>query len=523
MKNIEVKFDTTYSRRSLFPCIASGEASRPAKETYTGPDDSTSNGFSLKLGFWDDDGREPTDMEWEALICEVDGFMNKELHKGLKDSTISSYATDISWHFDKEEYLPAQVNFSLTATFANGTDVPSSAVFQILTLSNGAAANLTSKYINKAFPEGFSIFAHVDKLVFRGAALRESDPAATLSKATCPVTMHTADQAFFEIKVQFEEDTKREPTRDEIEAMMCETNKFFEKTLRDGLEDSSIVSYATNIDWNYNAADEYQFIITFTSTTLQGDGAHVLGAKVMEIMKGADIQFFTELYVLNSVPYEQNIFFFSKNLYFGGSVGEEVTSSKIPTGVKCKNHDDNRLASFTVEVGFDNRTGIPTTADVEGLMCQTNIFLEKRLKAVLKDDDINSHATNVDWEYDAEADLPAVVTFTAFSTYGDGTLISAKQVYDALKVIDVQDYVRNYVWNSEPYNDNIYYYTKDIMFRGAISAPVREGKLARATCVAPVLSTANVTTSLGQRSGDHSAKKKIDNEEDKHYSQLPAH
>ena len=452
--------------------------------------------------------------------------MNKQLQKGLQDDTISSYATDIVWNFDAEEYLPAQVNFSLSASFANGTDVPSSSVYQMLSLTNAAAANLTSKYINKAFPVGLSIFANVDKLVFRGATLDKSDSASTLFKASCPVTMHAVDQASFEVKVQFEDDTKREPTRDEIEAMICETNKFFEKTLRKELNDSSILSYATNIDWTYDAAEEFQVGLTFTSTSLLGDGSQVPGAKVLETMEAADIQVYTEFYLLNAVPYERNLFFFSENLYFGGSVGQEVKPSKIPKGVQCKNYQDNRLAAFTIKVGFGNYTGIPTKSDVEGLMCQTKSFLEARLKEMLKDDSINSHATNIDWDYDAGADLPAIVNFTAFSTYGDGSLISAKKVYDALKVIDVPDYVQNYVWESEPSGENIYYNTTDIMFGGAISAPVREGKLARVTCTPPVLSTiaANTSSSLHLRNADPSATKKIEKDEvDKHYSQLPEH
>jgi len=493
------------------------------KENFTGFDYAAYNAFSLKLGFWDDAGREPREHEWEALICEVDRFIYQEIQKGLKDNNISSHSMDIEWGFDEGAFLPAQLNFSVAASFANGTDVQSTDIFEVLTLSNGAAANFTSKFINKAFPDGFNVFANVDKLVFRGMTRDEVVPANVLAQATCPVTVHSGKQASFVIKFELDTGALREPTKDEIEAVICETNKFFQKYLREKLEDPSIVSYATNVDWSYDVDEEYQASISFQSTTMNGDGSYVKGSKVLEIMETADIEFYTEFYVLNAQPYESNVFFQTKNLNFVGTLGKDVSSTKLPKGAQCKNHDDHRLASFSIAIGFANRTDVPIKQDVEGLICQTNLFFENRLQTVLKDQKIHAHATNIDWSYNPSADLAAVVNFTAFVTYGDGNLVSAKNVYDAMKVIDVPDYVQTYVWNSEPLGENIYYDTMDILFAGSISAPVRKGKLARATCTAPVLSTANITAVMGKRSGEQTTMKNGEIQEDSHYSKMGSH
>ena len=147
-------------------------------------DFSSDNGFSLKLGFWDGTEREPTDMEWAALICQVDHYVNEQLKEKLNDPSIASYSKMIHWEFNMDEYLPAQVNFTIAAFSGNGTEVSMMDLFSALSITDIEVADFTSQYINKAFPEGFNVFAQVDKLYFRGESIRESDPATTLAKAT---------------------------------------------------------------------------------------------------------------------------------------------------------------------------------------------------------------------------------------------------------------------------------------------------------------------------------------------------
>lgn len=500
--------------------VGSEDGSKKVEVNETGYGGAT--GFSLQLGFWEDHTRLPTDMEWEALICEMDTFINKKLQSDLKDITIASYAEHIHWQYLPDEYLPAQVNFSVTAFFGNDTQVAAADIFETLQLTDVAAANFTSDYINKAFPDGFNIFSQVDKLSFRGVTLEASDPATTLARATCPVTVRATDLPTFELKFEFEDEVEREPKQIEIEAVICQANKFFERTLRDTLGDPSIAAYATDIDWTYNPADEFSSIIQFKALTLNGDGSHVKGTKVFEIMQKADVQFFTEHYILNAVPYEQNIYYFSKNLFFSGGMGEDQPmTSKIPNGVKCKNYDSKLLPAFSIQVGFESRTGAPTQQEIEGLLCQTDLYFEKRLREDLKDDSINSHSTNVDWEYNIGEKYPAIVNFTSFSTYGDGSLVPAKLVYDVMKVIDIDDYVRTYVWNSQPYSQNIYYDTKDILFGGMINAHLLgEGKLAKVTCQLPGLATGGAAPVSAVVNPDATKEVAMDPQ---HFSELPPH
>lgn len=286
---------------------------------------------------------------------------------------------------------------------------------------------------------------------------------------------------------------------------------FFQKTMREALDDPSILSHATNIDWKYNPAEQYSSVVSFTALTMYGDGSHVRANDVYDTLQTADVELLTERYILNSAPLEKNIYYFAKNLYFTGSTGREIVGPKIPNGVDCANthsNADTRMPIFTIEIGFDTRTGVPTEQDIKGMMCQTNLYFEHRLKHDLNDEGINSHATNVDWEYVHGARMPSVMSFTPYSTYGDGSVIPGKVVYDVMKVIDVQDYVRNYVWNSEPYETNIFWDTRDIQIGGDVNGPVREGKLARVTCVPPGLANGspNVTEASGPTTGEEATK-----------------
>jgi hypothetical protein len=462
-------------------------------------------------------------MEWEALICEVDTFINEQLKKGLKDDSVASFATDIVWQYVAEDFLPAQANFTVTAVYGDESTVPHEKVFEILKLTDLAVANFTADYINEAFPKGFSIFASVDKLFFAGVAIETSDPENTLARANCPVTVRSTDLAAFTFKFDFEDGHDREPTKDEVEAMICETNKFMQKTLRDDLGDPSIISYATNINWSYNPADQYPSVVEFTSLSLFGDGSHVRGLEVFESMKDADIQFFTEHYVLNSVPYEKNQYFYATEVLFSGAMGQEITSPKIPDGVKCKKYDQSQLAAFSLEVGFASRSGVPSQQEIVGLMCQTGKFFQKKVREELKDDTIVSHPTNIDWSYIPGSPMPAVVNFTAFTTYGDGTMVPAKIVYDIMKVVDVPNFVREYVWNSEPYEENIYYDSKDVLFTGMVNAPLHEGKLSKATCiVAPAVNNGDLPPgSQGASTTDASAHKTV--QTDEAMAHLPSH
>lgn len=480
------------------------------KEPNEATDTSSNNGFSLKLGFWEDKARKPTNMEWQALVCEVDSFMNKELQRRLSDDSIASFAEDIKWEYVEDDYLPAQVNFTFKAMSGNGTEIPKTVLFEALVLTDVDVATFTADFINVAFPEGHSVFAFVDKLYFNGASIDSavSDPSLS-SRANCPVTVRPSDAASFTFSFDFDDEYEREPTKEEVEAMICRTNAFFQRILRDELEDPSIVSYAININWNYNPADKYSSVVQFTSLSLNGDGSHINGSTVFHVMELADMQFFLEFYILNAIPLEKNIYFYSEDVFFSGEVGRNVTAAKIPNGVKCKRYELDLLPQFTIQIGFDTRVGMPTREEIEELMCQTTRFFGHQLKLVLQDDSISSHVTNIDWEFSPGSLMPAIVNFTALSTYGEGSLISSKLVYDAMKSIAVEDFVQDYVWKVS--ESNIYYDTKNILFGGMIGYPPSKGKLDKVSCVAApaLIGVGNHTVAVHSESIPELAEEKV--------------
>ena len=137
---------------------------------------------------------------------------------------------------------------------------------------------------------------------------------------------------------------------------------------------------------------------------------------------------------------------------------------------------------------------IDAADDVEGMVCQVNKFFKDSFREARKDSGVESYATNIDWEYEPEEELPFTLYFTSHTTDGQGRTVPAKEVYDyILSESDAKLLVTDYIWNSEPYPTNQFYQTEDIGLAGKYSGashpekkmpPITPGKMARATCPA---------------------------------------
>ena len=124
----------------------------------------------------------------------------------------------------------------------------------------------------------------------------------------------------------------REPELDEIESMICETNKFFLETIKSLTSDSKVESYATNIDWEYKGEGALPFTVYFTSHTTDGEGKIIPAADMYNYMlKEADARALVRDFIWNSEPYPTNIFYQTEDIVLGGSYsGAKKGRSLVP-------------------------------------------------------------------------------------------------------------------------------------------------------------------------------------------------
>ena len=112
----------------------------------------------------------------------------------------------------------------------------------------------------------------------------------------------------------------REPSAEEVESMICQTNKFFKESIRGSTNDPKVESYATNIDWQYLPDDRLPVTVYFTSHTTDGQGKIIPAAEMYDyILKDADAQSLVRDFIWNSEPYPTNIFYQTEDILLGGS------------------------------------------------------------------------------------------------------------------------------------------------------------------------------------------------------------
>ena len=142
--------------------------------------------------------------------------------------------------------------------------------------------------------------------------------------------------------------------------------------------------------------------------------------------------------------------------------------------------------SFQVVFGFcEGHEREPSVSEVEALICETNLYLEKILKGSTGDSSLQAEAYNIGWTYSPDCPGPVTVTFSVVASYGSGQMVPAHDIYQALKLGDdeLKDYLQNYVMNSSPQGSNVFYYTDKMSFEGTLGVQPPEGKISTVSCL----------------------------------------
>jgi hypothetical protein len=151
--------------------------------------------------------------------------------------------------------------------------------------------------------------------------------------------------------------------------------------------------------------------------------------------------------------------------------------------------EDEEMVYFNFKMGFfEGQAREPKADEIEAMICQANGWFEESIRDLATDPNVESYATNVDWEYKPSDSLPLTVWFTSHTTDAEGKMLPVEDVYEyILKGADAESLIKEFIWQSEPYTTNIFYNTKDILLGGSHNGAkqgrrIVPGKLARAKC-----------------------------------------
>lgn len=121
------------------------------------------------MGFFEDDGRKPTDDEIQALVVQINSYFKEELQRGdLKDDALEITVKYADLQYTEGASMPLDMHFEIQAVHGNGNPVPSNEVYVALKLDNSQLLDLLQNYVHKAAPTdtGANVFAKVNRVNF---------------------------------------------------------------------------------------------------------------------------------------------------------------------------------------------------------------------------------------------------------------------------------------------------------------------------------------------------------------------
>jgi len=140
----------------------------------------------------------------------------------------------------------------------------------------------------------------------------------------------------FSLKFHMFKDHEKSPTEDEVNSLLCEVNEFFTEELRKKLEDSTIYSKATYINWYFDesgAGKKEDIVLNFTAFAYKADEAHtqISANDVFDSMKlsPGEIDILVENYIWKSEPETLNLFAHTEQLFVDLEVGDDLDTEAM--------------------------------------------------------------------------------------------------------------------------------------------------------------------------------------------------
>jgi hypothetical protein len=181
-----------------------------------------------------------------------------------------------------------------------------------------------------------------------------------------------------------------------------------------------------------------------------------------------------------------------------------IPNSRAQTG-------DDEIVRFSFRFGFfkDDLTPLSEVIkeDVEGVICQTQYFLSQLVQNASGSKSVHAKATEIDWGYFKDQDLPAHLNFTveftdAVLAEGDVNWVEDQILITEMEKLEtsgLQKFITEWVWDAEPKGLNFFVNANRMSFDGIKQARV-EGNLQEAECPETIAPTFAPTISAAPSS-----------------------
>jgi len=140
------------------------------------------------------------------------------------------------------------------------------------------------------------------------------------------------------MEFKFFDGEEREPTKEEVAALVCKTQSFFSDELESIIGDSGISVKAVDIDWDYNDSGQTVFFtLAFAADVKLGNGQPADENDVFQALKVADHDLHSYIvdYISKIQPptgKAESVFFSVNEVNFESAQNVPIPAGKLPNG-----------------------------------------------------------------------------------------------------------------------------------------------------------------------------------------------
>jgi hypothetical protein len=121
--------------------------------------------YYVDIGFFDGDAKLPKELEVEALLSELDKFIEKQLQAALLNEALEAEVMLVEWAYRDGADMPVGIAFVVEA-FSEKETVPQNAIYDALKLDEPSVKDLIQNYIWKVEPSD-SVFHKTSTVTFK--------------------------------------------------------------------------------------------------------------------------------------------------------------------------------------------------------------------------------------------------------------------------------------------------------------------------------------------------------------------
>jgi len=260
-------------------------------------------------------------------------------------------------------------------------------------------------------------------------------------------------------------------TNPDLDALMDQVNKFYSKVLLETFAAEFVRFEATMEGFNVEVDNALPVTVFFNmKVALQTSDEPPSPGTVLNIMAEGDYQEFIRNYVWKSAPLGFNAFSDTLRVEFERhvsslSISQNDTVSKVEDNVARV--DAMVIMSFTFLP--DTQLRAPTEVELDGLRDETIAFY-RRVFFEIYDNFVKLGLQATSSKYVEGADKPVQVHFAVrafFSKLTNSSSISnnmptASDILAVMQNVELSTFVEKYVWESQPFGDNIFYNTRRV-------------------------------------------------------------